>query len=113
MKQVSGLINQRVRLATYSNEDDGSGGNTYIEVIFWETSATVIQLKANRALESNQEKLKPVFKFEVRFRDDKVIIEDMIVKWRGKDFKIISVEPDFVFKQKIIFTAISNSVPER
>lgn len=113
MKQVSGLINQRVRLATYSNEDDGAGGNTYTEAIFWETSATVIQLKANRTLESNQEKLKPVFKFEVRFRDDKVIIEDMIVKWRGKDFKIISVEPDFVFKQRITFTAISNSVPER
>lgn len=113
MKQVSGFQNQRVRLATYLNEDDGAGGNIYTEVIFWETSANVIQLKANRALESNQEKLKPVFKFEVRLRDDKVIIEDMICKWRGKDFKIISVEPDFVYKQKITFTAIANSVPER
>lgn len=113
MKQISGLQNQIVRLATYSNEDDGAGGNTYVEVIFWETTAKVIQLKANRTLESNQEKLKPVFKFEVRFRNDKVIIEDMIVKWRGQGFKIISVEPDFVFKQKIVFTAVANLVPQR
>lgn len=113
MKQVAGLLNQRVRIATYSNQDDGVGGNTYIEVIFWETSATVIQLKANRALEANQEKLKPAFKFEVRFRDDKVIYEDMFVKWRGVDFKIISVEQDFVYKQKIVFTAIANSEPQR
>jgi len=112
-KQISGLINQRIRIVTYLNTDDGVGGVTYTETIYWETSATVLQLKASRTLESNQEKLKPVFKFEVRFRDDKVVIEDMIVKWRGEDFKIISVEPDFVYKSKIVFTAIANILPTR
>lgn len=113
MKQISGLLNQIILIYTYSNVDNGSGGVNYIEVPYWNTSAYVIQLKTNRSLEANQEKLKPAFKFEVRFRDDKVIVEDMAVKWRGVDFKIISVEQDFVFKQKIVFTAIANSEPQR
>lgn len=112
-KQQPGFLNQIIRIAVYNDVEDGAGGVEPFEDIYWETSANVIQVKARRSLESYQEKLKPVFKFEVRFRKDKVVIEDMIVKWRGQDFRINQVEPDFVYKDKLVITAIGNYVPQR
>lgn len=111
MKQVSGLINQRIEILKYEDQPDGSGGSIPVEVTYWSTSATVLQLKASRSLEANQERLKPVFKFEVRYRDDKFVIEDMVIKWRGETFRINQAEPDYVYRSKLVITAIANALP--
>lgn len=113
MKQVSGLINQRIEIYKYDDVPDGAGGVIPGEVLYWSTSATVLQLKASRSLEANQERLKPVFKFEVRYRDDKFVIEDMVVKWRGETFRVNQAEPDYVFREKLIITAIAVQLPQR
>lgn len=113
MKQVSGLINQRIEIYKYEDTDDGAGGVIPGEVLYWSTQAQVLQLKASRLLEANQERLKPVFKFDVRFRDDKFLIEDMIIKWRGEVFRINQATFDYVYKSKIEILAIATTLPQR
>lgn len=110
-KQVAGLLNQRIEIFKYEDQPDGSGGSVPVEVIYWSTSATVLQLKASRSLEANQERLKPVFKFEVRYRDDKFVIEDMVIKWRGETFRINQAEVDYVYRSKVVITAIADALP--
>lgn len=113
MKQASGFLNQRIEIFKYQDIPDGSGGVTPVEVLYWSTNAEVNQVKASRTLEANQEHLKPVVKFKVRYRNDKFVIEDMIVKWRGQDFRVNQAEPDFVYKEYLIITAISETLPVR
>lgn len=112
-KQDAGLLNQKIEIFKYEDASDQSGGVYPVEASYWITTAKVIQLKASRSLEANQERLKPVFKFEVRYRDDKFVIEDMIVKWRGQRFRVNIAEPDYVYLEKLIITAIAEKLPQR
>jgi len=113
MKKVAGLINQKIEIYKYEDISDGAGGTTPVPVLYWATSCTVVQLKASRALEANQERLKPVFKFTVRYRDDKFLIEDMIIKWRGVDFRINQATVDFVYKEYVEILAIAQDLPSQ
>lgn len=112
-KQIAGLLNQKIEIYSYESIDDGAGGSSGGEVLYWATSANVLQLTASRTLEANQERLKSVFTFTVRFRKDKFIIEDMIVKWRGETFRVNQVEPDFIYKDYLKITAIATTLPIR
>ena len=113
MKQVSGLLNQKVKIYKFVDADDGAGGSIGQKVLYWETSAKVEELKSSRALEANQEKLKPVFVFEVRYRTDKFVIADMQIEWRGVNFTINKAEQDYVYRERLKITAIANSTPQR
>jgi len=113
MKQVSGLLNQRIEIFKYEDVSDGAGGVTPQEVLYWSTSAEITQLKASRNLEANQERLKPVVKFKVRYRDDKFVIEDMIIKWRGEVFRVNQATPDYVYKEYLEILAIATTLPTR
>lgn len=113
MKEVSGLINQKIEIFRYEDISDGAGGVTPVEVLYWATSATVLQLKASRTLEANQERLKPVFSFRVRYRNDKTIIEDMVIKWRGETFRINQATVDFIYKEYVEIMAIAQDLPQR
>ena len=112
-KQIAGLLNQKIEIYKYQDVDDGAGGSDPVEVLYWSTSAQILQLKASRALEANQERLKPVFTFTVRYRTDKFVIEDMVVKWRGEVFRVNSAEPDYVNKEYLKITAIATDLPQR
>ena len=113
MKQVAGLINQSISIYKYIDVANDSGGTDPMEVVYWSTSAEVKMLKASRNLESNQEKLKPVAIFKVRYRNDKFLIADMNIKWRGEIFTIIDCEIDYVYKDYLIIRATSGKAPVR
>lgn len=110
-KPTSGLLNQKIEIYKFQDTDDGSGGSYPVKVLYWATSATVYQLKASRNLQASQERLNPVFKFDVRYRDDKFVIADMQILWRGVYYTINQAEPDFVYKQNIVITAIALDLP--
>jgi len=109
----SGFLNQRIEIFKYEDVSDGAGGVTPQEVLYWSTSAEVRQLKASRNLEANQERLKPVVKFKVRYRDDKFVVEDMIIKWRGEVFRVNQATPDYVYKEYLEILAIATTLPTR
>ena len=113
MKPISGLLNQKIEIYKFEDTDDGAGGSYPVKVLYWATSACVIQLKAGRNLQASQERLNPVFKFEVRYRNDKFVIADMQILWRGVYYTINQAEPDFVYKEKLIITAIALDLPLR
>lgn len=113
IKQATGLLNQKIEIFKYNDVDNGSGGVEPVEVLYWSTNAEITQLRSSRNLEANQERLKPVVKFKVRYRNDKFVIEDMIIKWRGENFRVNQAEPDFVYKEYLVITAISTTLPTR
>lgn len=112
-KQIAGLLNQKIEIYKYEDISDGAGGSNPVELLYWSTSAQIEYLQSSRNLEANQERLKPVVDFKVRYRDDKFVIEDMIIKWRGQDFRVNQAQPDFVNKEYLIIRAISNELPQR
>jgi len=113
MKPIAGLLNQKIVIYRYEDVPNDSGGTDPQEVEYWATSAEVKFLRASKTLEANQEKLKPVATFKVRYRNDKEVIPDMILKWRNEVFTVVDVEIDYVYKQQITIKGIANATPIR
>lgn len=110
-KKVAGLINQKITIYRFEDVKNSSGGSDPFESVYWETSAEVRLLKASSKLEDNQTKLNPVAIFKLRYRDDKTVIPDMILYWRGQKFEVIDVEIDYVYKEYINIKAKSGELP--
>lgn len=87
------------------------GGTIPQEILYWSTYAKVEPLKSNQRLEANQEMLKDGFSFLVRYRNDKTIRPEMVIKYRGGRLKITSAPEDYVYKTWIKFTAIWDNRP--
>ena len=102
----TGYMNQRIEIFANANTNDGYGGSIPNIEPYWSTNAEVRQLSSSRNLEANQDELKPVWKFRVRYRNDKNLLDDMIVKWRGSNFIIQGYSPDVVYKEYMEFKAI-------
>lgn len=104
----TGKINQRIRIFENNNQPDGYGG--YIQDIndvpYWDTNAQIKFLSSSRNLEANQTQLKPVVNFKVRYRNDKFLKDNMLVKWRGAYFVIQGYIPQVVYQEYISFDAI-------
>lgn len=109
---VTGLINQRIEIYANDNQRDGYAGVTQsIQAEpYWSTNAEVFQLRSSRSLEANQTELKPMLRFKVRYRNDKNLLDDMVVKWRGTFFIIQNYIPDVVYKQYIQFDATAFNI---
>lgn len=111
MSSLSGFINQKIIIKTANDVDDGAGGTVPEEIVYWETNASVKKLSAGKRLESNQESLKPVWRFEIRYRDDKNLQHNMSIMWRGVRYAIVNIdEIDYVYKRFISFTATASEV---
>lgn len=111
MKIESGRLNQKITFVQYDDDDDGAGGSVSEESVYWATSAMVKQLSSGKDLQANQETLKPVFEFTVRFRKDKSLNVGNKLKWRGQLFEITFLEPDFVYKEYLKIKAKSIQLP--
>lgn len=113
MKVNTGSLNQKIEIYKQENQPDESGGTYPQDVLYWETSAAVNQVKAGRTLQALQELLKPAVSFTVRYRKDKFVTPDMRIKWRGEYFTIITAEVDFVTKETITIIGRAAELPER
>lgn len=101
----SGELSQKIVI--YSNEQikDGFGGTIPNNSLYWATFAKVEQLRSSRTQEANQSPMKQVFSFTVRYRDDKQIQNDMLLKWRGQYYIISGYVPDVIFQKYVKFDA--------
>jgi len=114
MKFNSGELNQKINIINFvGDQDDGAGGSVPVEQTYWETFAKVTPLRSGRTLEANQERLIPAMKFEVRDRRDKVVIENMKIKYRGAYYQIISAIPDYTYWESLVIVATASNPPKR
>lgn len=113
MKLSSGELNQRIEI--YSDQDikNTSGGVDPNSAVYWVTSAKAEMLSGGKSLQANQDVLKPTVQFTIRDRADKTIVKDMLIKWRGKFFNIISAVPDYVYLEALVITAGTKDLPQR
>lgn len=105
----SGLINQKIEIYSNAAIPDGYGGTNPDNELYWSTNATVKILRSSRTQEANQSPMKQVCSFEVRYRNDKQIANDMLLKWRGSWFVIQGYNPDVVYQTYVKFDAIASN----
>ncbi len=106
---ITSLINQRIQIYSDSTIIDDYGGVDPNNTIYWDTNAEVKQLRSSRTLEANQAPLKQVFSFKVRYRRDKNIQNDMLLKWRENWFIIQGYMPDVVYNDYVKFDAVATN----
>jgi len=109
----TGRLNQNIRFVRFEDTDDGAGGSYPVESTYWETSAEVKEIKAVKDLMALQEVLKSMISITVRYRDDKSIISDMQLYWRGQLFTVVRVEVDYIYKRFITVIAKASEMPDR
>lgn len=104
----TGHINQNIDIYENDNVSDGYTGVSQAikETPYWSTWAEIKPLRSSRNLEANQTELKPVYNFKVRYRNDKNLLDNMVVKWRGTFFIIQGYIPDVVYQEYMSFDAI-------
>lgn len=113
MKKPAGLVNQKIEI--YSDQDvrNDSGGVSPNSVVYWATSANVTRMGAPRNVAQAAELLTPTFRFEVNDRIDKNVQANMLIKYRGQWFTIVSADPDYVYRDTLILIATGCKLPER
>jgi len=114
MKFNSGQLNQKIKILDFTGDtSDGYGGSIPNAVVYWETFAKVTPVRSGRSLEANQERLIPAMKFELRDRRDKVVVENMKIQYRGRDYQIISAIPDYTYWESLVIIGQASNPPER
>lgn len=104
---VSGYLNQRIEIYLNDQISDGFLGTTPNNELYWSTFAKVDQLRSRRIQEANQSPLNQVFQVTVRYRDDKQIYNDMLVKWRRQYYIIQGYTPDVVYQEYVTFDIVA------
>lgn len=112
MKKLnSGELNQRIQI--FANSDTLNEYNEPVSglELYWDTSAKVQPVKSSRYLQANQEVLKPVYSFTIRNRQDKHISVDDVVRWKGDDGVVLSVEVDMVYWEYVTILCKFERIP--
>lgn len=106
---ITGKLNQRISFYRMQNVSDGAGGNYPEPVIYWEnTYANVLDKSSRRQTQSGDLVLEDGLEFTLRFREDKTVQVDDIIKYRRKAYIVRSVFPDDVYKVHLKVFAVSN-----
>lgn len=114
MKKLnSGELNQRIQIFANADTLNEYGEPVPGLELYWDTSAKVQPVRSARNLQANQEVLKPVYSFTIRNREDKFIVADMVLEWRGEQLVIMSAEVDYSYKEYLTIIAKSEQLPKR
>jgi len=105
----TGLINQRISIFKDASIIDGFnggyGGSIPFTDSYWETNAEVKQLKSNRVLEADVERIDPVFRFKIRYRRDKNVTLAHKIWWRQAYLIIVAIYPDVIYREYLTIDA--------
>lgn len=112
MKKLnSGELNQRIQIFANADTLNEYGEPVPGLELYWDTSAKVQPVRSARNLQANQEVLKPVYSFTVRNRRDKHISADDVVRWKGDDGVVLSVEVDMVYFEYLTILCKFERIP--
>jgi len=106
---VSGYLNQKIDIWAQDNIPSEFGGSFPNSEVYWSTSAKVSHAKSFRRNEGGVSDVELYYTFQVRYRNDKNIQNDMILKWRGCWFVIFGYNPDVVYQEYVLFNAVQRN----
>ena len=106
---ITSDLTQRIEIYSNSQVPNAYGGTDPNNTLYWSTFAHVKQLRSSRTQEANQSPLKQVFSFSVRYRNDRNIENDMLLKWRKSWYIIQGYVPDVVYREYVKFDAVTIS----
>lgn len=96
-------LTDEIKIYSQIIQDDGYGGGISVRSLYWSTYAEVRPLKPSHFLQANQEELFNVYRVTIRYRDDKELLKDMQVVWKGKQFVILPLQPDLTYYEYVTF----------
>lgn len=106
---TSGWVNQHIDILGADNIPNEYGGSDPNTSVYWSTYAKVRQVKAFRGSSGGVSEVVFAYEFTIRYRDDKNLQNDMILKWRNVYFTIFDYNPDVVYQDYVVFKAIQNN----
>ena len=91
-------LTEKIKAIIQEGQPDGYGGSIPVDVVDFETWASIEQLRTSKDIEQAQISLPSTFRVRTRKEFDK----KQIVKWRGQKYSIISTpQTDFVRRTRI------------
>ena len=106
---VSGYLNQYIEIMSSNNISLPAGGSDPNNEVYWATHAEVSQVKAYRNQEGFQSNIEFAYKFKVRYRNDKNLKNDMLLRWRGVYFTIFDYDPDVRYQDYVYFKGVQQN----
>lgn len=90
-------LTEKIKAITQGSQPDGYGGSIPVDVIEFETWASIEQLRTSKDIEQAQLNLPATYRVKTR----KEFFEHNLVEWRGKKYSILSTpQVDFVRRSR-------------
>lgn len=106
---VSGWNNQYIDILGADNIPNEYGGSDPNTSPYWSTYAKVKSVRTYRTNSAGVSELIMAYEFVVRYRNDKNLQNNMVLKWRGCFFTIFDYNPDVVYQDFVTFRAIQTN----
>lgn len=113
MKTPSGLINQKIEIYSDQDTPNSSGGVNPNSALYWATTAETKPVTVRRQDQMGVTIFEAAMQFTVRDRIDKNVLENMLLKYRGVFYTIVSSVPDYVYNEFLVIKAVTSTPPLR
>ena len=91
-------LTEKIKAISEGSQPDGYGGSIPVDVVEFETWASIEQLRMSKDIEQAQLNLPATYRVKTR----KEFFEHNLIEWRGKKYSIISTpQTDFVRRTRI------------
>jgi len=91
-------LTEKIKAITQGSQSDGYGGSIPVDVVEFETWASIEQLRTSKDIEQAQLNLPATYRVKTR----RELFEYNLIEWRGKKYSILSTpQVDFVRRARI------------
>ena len=91
-------LTEKIKAITQGSQPDGYGGSIPVDVVEFETWASIEQLRTSKDIEQAQLNLPATYRVKTR----REFFEYNLIEWRGQKYSIVSTpQVDFVRRARI------------
>lgn len=107
---ITGYQNQRIEIMNSQNTKLPAGGSDPNNTVYWETNAHITRNRDFRTSEGHVTDIELSYRVSVRYRNDKNINNNMLLKWRGIYWVIYGYNPDVIYQDYVVFNITQNNL---
>lgn len=100
---ITGYQNQYIEIMDSQNVKLPAGGTDPNNTVYWATNAHIVRNRDFRSFEGHVSQIELSYKATVRYRNDKNITNNMLLKWRGVYWTIFGYNPDVIYQDYVVF----------